>query len=186
MSAVAASSIVRLPVWRARLVMAALLAAFAVLAARSVYLQALDTDFLQGKGEARYSRVLEIPGTRGRILDRNGEALAISTPVQSVWAIPGDVEATPAQLRSLARLLGVEPRELKKKLGDASRDFVLTGMTNYRTEGGAAAAQERRIQDELLHFSGGSAGYDLGERLVAPAGAVLFQRGDAVRPAVLE
>jgi cell division protein FtsI (penicillin-binding protein 3) len=124
MSAVAASSIVRLPVWRARLVMAALVAAFAVLAARSVYLQALDTDFLQGKGEARYSRVLEIPGTRGRILDRNGEALAISTPVQSVWAIPGDVEATPAQLRSLAKMLGVEPRELQKKLGDASRDFV--------------------------------------------------------------
>ncbi len=124
MSAVAASSMVRLPVWRARLVMAALLAAFAVLAARSVYLQALHTDFLQGKGEARYSRVLEIPGTRGRILDRNGEALAISTPVQSVWAIPGDVEASPAQLRSLGKLLGVEPRELHKRLADTSRDFV--------------------------------------------------------------
>jgi len=124
MSAVATSSIVRLPVWRARAVMAALLAAFAVLAGRSVYLQALHTDFLQGKGEARYSRVLEVPGTRGRILDRNGEALAISTPVQSVWAIPGDVDAKPAQLRKLGALLGVEPRELKKKLGDTSRDFV--------------------------------------------------------------
>ena len=124
MSAVAAAGIVRLPVWRARLVMAALVAAFAVLAARSVYLQALQTDFLQEKGEARYSRVLDVPGTRGRILDRNGEALAISTPVQSVWAIPGDVEATPAQLKRLARLLGVEPRELAKKLGDTSRDFV--------------------------------------------------------------
>ena len=124
MSAVASSSIVRLPVWRARTVMAALLAAFAVLAGRSVYLQALHTDFLQGKGEARYSRVLEVPGTRGRILDRNGEALAISTPVQSVWAIPGDVDAKPAQLRKLGALLGVEPRELRKKLGDTSRDFV--------------------------------------------------------------
>jgi cell division protein FtsI (penicillin-binding protein 3) len=123
-SAVAAAGIVRLPVWRARLVMAALVAAFAVLAARSVYLQALQTDFLQGEGEARYSRVLEIPGTRGRILDRNGEALAISTPVQSVWAIPSDVEATPAQLRSLAKTLGVEPHELAKKLGEISRDFV--------------------------------------------------------------
>ena len=124
MSAAAASSIVRLPVWRARAVMTAMLAAFAVLAGRSVYLQALHTDFLQGKGEARYSRVLEVPGTRGRILDRNGEALAISTPVQSVWAIPGDVNANPAQLRKLGALLGVEPRELKKKLGDNSRDFV--------------------------------------------------------------
>ena len=124
MSAAAASSIVRLPVWRARAVMTAMLAAFAVLAGRSVYLQALHTDFLQGKGEARYSRVLEVPGTRGRILDRNGEALAISTPVQSVWAIPGDVNANPAQLRKLGALLGVEPRELKKKLADATRDFV--------------------------------------------------------------
>ncbi len=77
MSAVAASAIVRLPVWRARAVMGAMLAAFAVLAARSVYLQALDTGFLQEKGEQRYSRVLQVPGTRGRILDRQGEALAI-------------------------------------------------------------------------------------------------------------
>ncbi len=124
MSAVAASGMVRLPVWRARAVMCAMLAAFAVLAGRSVYLQALHTGFLQEKGEARYSRVLEIPGTRGRILDRHGEALAISTPVQSVWAIPEDVVATPAQLKKLASLLGLEPRELRKRLGDTTRDFV--------------------------------------------------------------
>jgi len=120
----AAGALVRLPVWRARMVMAALLAAFAVLAGRSVYLQAMHTDFLQEKGEERYGRVLEIPGTRGRILDRNGEALAISTPVQSIWAIPGDAQPSAAQLRQLARLLGVDARELRQKLGDASRDFV--------------------------------------------------------------
>jgi cell division protein FtsI (penicillin-binding protein 3) len=118
------SALVRLPVWRARVVMCALLAAFGVLAARSVYLQAMRTDFLQEKGEARYSRVLEVPGTRGRILDRNGEALAISTPVQSVWAIPGDVQMTGAELGRLARLLGLAPRELRAKLADPSRDFV--------------------------------------------------------------
>jgi len=124
MSAVAASGIVRLPVWRARVVMCAMLAAFAVLAGRSVYLQAMHTVFLQEKGEARYSRVLEMPGTRGRILDRHGEALAISTPVQSVWAIPEDVVATPAQLKRLATLLGTDPRELQKRLADSARDFV--------------------------------------------------------------
>jgi cell division protein FtsI (penicillin-binding protein 3) len=123
-SAAAASALVRLPVWRARFVMAGLIAAFAVLAGRSLYLQALHTDFLQEKGEARYSRVLEVPGTRGRILDRNGEALAVSTPVQSVWAIPGDVHASPAQLKTLTRLLGLEPRELRRKLGADGRDFV--------------------------------------------------------------
>ena len=109
----AAQGLVRLPVWRARVVLAVFVAAFAVLAARSVYLQAMQTQFLQEKGEARYSRVLEVPGTRGRILDRNGEALAISTPVQSVWAIPGDVQASAAQLRKLGALLGLEARELR-------------------------------------------------------------------------
>ncbi len=120
----AAPALVRLPVWRARFVMAGLVAAFGVLAARSLYLQAMQTQFLQEKGEARYSRVLEVTGTRGRILDRNGEALAISTPVQSVWAIPGDVQAGAAQLRKLAALLGLEARELRRKLEDRSRDFV--------------------------------------------------------------
>lgn len=120
----AAPALVRLPVWRARFVMAGLVAAFLVLAARSLYLQAMQTEFLQEKGEARYSRVLDVPGTRGRIVDRNGEALAISTPVQSVWAIPGDVQASPAQLKRLAAHLGLEARELRRRLEDSSRDFV--------------------------------------------------------------
>ncbi|MDH4093966.1 MAG: penicillin-binding protein 2 [Betaproteobacteria bacterium] len=120
----AAPALVRLPVWRARFVLAGFFAAFAVIAGRSLYLQAMHTDFLQEKGEARYSRVLTVPATRGRILDRNGEALAVSTPVQSVWAIPGDVSASPAQLRRLASLLGADAGELRRKLGDASRDFV--------------------------------------------------------------
>jgi cell division protein FtsI (penicillin-binding protein 3) len=83
----AARGLVRLPVWRARFVLALLALAFAALVARSVYLQALKTDFLQEKGVARYSRVIEVPATRGRILDRNGDALAVSTPVKSIWAI---------------------------------------------------------------------------------------------------
>ncbi len=120
----AAPALVRLPVWRARFVLAGLVAAFAVIAGRSLYLQAMRTEFLQEKGEARYSRVLEMPATRGRILDRNGEALAISTPVQSIWAIPGDVQAPPARLRKLGELLGLAPRELRRRLEDRSRDFV--------------------------------------------------------------
>ncbi|MGH8686291.1 MAG: peptidoglycan D,D-transpeptidase FtsI family protein, partial [Burkholderiales bacterium] len=119
-----AGALVRLPVWRARMVMAGLLGAFAVLACRSVYLQAMHTAFLQEKGEERYSRLLEIPGTRGRVLDRNGEALAISTPVQSIWAIPGDTQPSAAQLRQLAQLLGTDVRDLRGKFEDRSRDFV--------------------------------------------------------------
>ncbi|MDH4190753.1 MAG: penicillin-binding protein 2 [Betaproteobacteria bacterium] len=120
----AARTPVRLPVWRARLVFAAFLALFVVLAVRSVYLQVLHTDFLRGKGEARYSRVLEVPATRGRIVDRNGAALAVSTPVKSVWAIPGDVVLSAAQRAKLALLLGMDARDLDRRLADQSRDFV--------------------------------------------------------------
>jgi cell division protein FtsI (penicillin-binding protein 3) len=88
----AAQGLVRLPVWRARFVLAALVIGFAALVLRAVYLQAVKTDFLQEKGDARYSRVLEVPATRGRVFDRNGEALAVSTPVKSIWAIPSDVQ----------------------------------------------------------------------------------------------
>ena len=124
MSVAASPAFVRLPVWRARFVLFALVAAFGVLAGRAVYLQAVNTDFLQMKGESRFSRVLEVPATRGRILDRNGEAVAISTPVKSIWAIPEDVQASPAQVKSLATLLNVDPAELEKKFFDKTRDFV--------------------------------------------------------------
>jgi cell division protein FtsI (penicillin-binding protein 3) len=114
----------QLPIWRARIVMGGFAAAFALLVGRSLYLQAMKTEFLQGKGEARYSRVLEVPATRGRILDRSGEALAVSTPVKSIWAIPGDVVASTAQKRKLETLLGMSARELDKKLADTAGEFV--------------------------------------------------------------
>jgi cell division protein FtsI (penicillin-binding protein 3) len=120
----AAQGRVRLPVWRARVVLIALVAGFGVLAGRAIWLQAVRTDFLQEKGDARYSRVLEIPATRGRILDRNGEALAVSTPVKSVWAIPGDFSAPGSERRKLAALLSLSKTELDKKLADTGKDFV--------------------------------------------------------------
>ena len=59
----ATQGLVRFPVWRARLVLAVLAAGFALLAGRALYLQALETEFLQGKGDARYSRLIEVPAT---------------------------------------------------------------------------------------------------------------------------
>ena len=67
----------RLPAWRARVLAFVLLACLAVLAGRAFYLQGLRYDFLQRKGESRYTRALEIPATRGMIVDRNNEPLAI-------------------------------------------------------------------------------------------------------------
>jgi len=113
----------RLPVWRARLVLGLMLAGSLALMGRSFYLQGINKDFLIGKGESRYERVIEIPATRGRILDRHGDVLAISTPVKSVWAIPEDAKLTPAQTRSLARLLDTDVRELTRRLA-SERDFV--------------------------------------------------------------
>jgi len=120
----AAQGLVRLPVWRARVMLIALVAGFGVLAGRAVYLQAVRTDFLQEKGDARYSRVIEIAATRGRILDRNGEALAVSTPVKSVWAIPGDVDAGGSDRRKLAALLSMSKADLDKRLSDTGKDFA--------------------------------------------------------------
>jgi cell division protein FtsI (penicillin-binding protein 3) len=120
----ATQGLVRFPVWRARLVLIALAGAFLLLAARALQLQALEHDFLQGKGDARYARVIEVPATRGRIVDRHGDALAVSTPVQSIWAIPGDVELSALERRRLATLLGLEARELQKRLDESATDFV--------------------------------------------------------------
>ena len=114
----------KLPAWRSRLVLLALLAWFAALALRALYLQGLHNDFLQQKGESRYSRVIELTATRGRIVDRNNEPLAISTPVESVAASPADVEITREQEKRLARLLGMDVGELRKKFADTRREFV--------------------------------------------------------------
>ncbi len=114
----------QLPAWRSRLLLLLLLAWLGALALRALYLQGLDNDFLQQKGELRYSRVIELAATRGPIVDRNHEPLAISTPVESVAASPAYVEITPEQARRLARLLGEDVGDLRKKLADTRREFV--------------------------------------------------------------
>ena len=114
----------RLPLWRSRMMLAIVFAGFAGMAARAIYLQAFNTDFLQQKGESRYSRVIEISAHRGRITDRNGEIFASSTPVKSVWAIPDDVKASREQLRELAKALEMPLAEVEKRLADQDRDFV--------------------------------------------------------------
>lgn len=114
----------KLPGWRAAVLFAGLLAALAGLLGRGVYLQGIHDDFLQKKGDARYSRVIEVSAHRGMIADRNGEPLAVSTPVESVWASPSDVEADRRQVKQLAQILGMDVEELKNRLFDTSRDFV--------------------------------------------------------------
>jgi cell division protein FtsI (penicillin-binding protein 3) len=113
----------RLQAWRSRLTALLILASFAVLIGRSFYLQVLNNDFLQEKGESRYRRDLEISASRGRISDRNGDVLAVSTPMQSIWAIPADVHLTPEQTRQLAGLLEMDIKELERRLS-SDKTFV--------------------------------------------------------------
>jgi len=112
-----------LPAWRARAVLLGLLACSVALVGRALYLQAFKTEFLQAKGESRYARIIEVPATRGRITDRHGDMLAVSTPVRSIWALPSDVRLSPADARKLAALLDTDVHELNGRLGSA-RDFV--------------------------------------------------------------
>jgi len=114
----------KLPGWRATALFAALLIGLAGLLGRSVYLQGIQNDFLQKKGDARYGRVIEVSAHRGKISDRNGEPMAVSTPVESVWASPPDVEADRRQVKKLAQILGMKIEEVKSRLFDTSRDFV--------------------------------------------------------------
>jgi cell division protein FtsI (penicillin-binding protein 3) len=115
---------VRLPVWRARLLLLLVFFGFMVLAARAFYLQGLHNNFLQHKGETRYARVIEISAHRGMMTDRNGEPLALSTPVESVWAAPADAILSADQRTKLTRLLGMDAAELRKKLAEPDREFV--------------------------------------------------------------
>jgi cell division protein FtsI (penicillin-binding protein 3) len=115
---------VTLPAWRSRVVLFLLFAAFLALAGRALWLQGISTEFLQKQGESRYARTLELPATRGKITDRNGQILASSIPVKAIWAIPDDVQQAPKEkLRELARLLEMNERDLRKKL-DSDRNFV--------------------------------------------------------------
>lgn len=114
----------RLEGWRAHVVMFSLMGLFLVLSGRALFLQGMKRDFLQQKGEARYSRVIELPANRGMVKDRNGELLAISTPVESIWASPDDVEASAQQIEKLARLMGMTRGELNKKLQNDDKNFV--------------------------------------------------------------
>jgi len=110
--------------WRSRLVFVLVAAGFATLAGRAFYLQAVNTTFLQAKGEARYGRVVEMPASRGPVKDRNGQPLAISTPVESIWVSPEDLEIEEGQVRALARALAMPVEELRQKIARKDRQFV--------------------------------------------------------------
>ncbi|WP_455232949.1 peptidoglycan D,D-transpeptidase FtsI family protein [Geopseudomonas aromaticivorans] len=111
--------------WRFRLVIVLLLGMVAVICWRIVDLHVFDHDFLKAHGDARSVRHIPIPAHRGLITDRNGEPLAVSTPVTTVWANPKELSAARQHWPALAAALGQDPQVLSQKLGqNAEREFL--------------------------------------------------------------
>ena len=116
--------LLKLESWRSRVVLLICLTGFAVLLGRAFYLQGLNNDFLQAKGEARFVRVVDMPASRGAVMDRNGRMLAISTPMESIWASPADLDVDAAQIDKLATALGMDRKLLAERITDGSKSFV--------------------------------------------------------------
>ena len=109
---------------RVKLLAVVLLLGSTALLARAFDLQVVRKAFYQEQGEARFLRDLAIPVSRGTITDHNGEALAISTPVESIWAQPAEVLAARERIPELARALGLDAKDLEKRLDErAEREF---------------------------------------------------------------
>lgn len=114
----------RYPV-RNAIVLLCCLIGLVLLAARAVYLQVLNSDFLQSEGNARHSRLVKDNSHRGMILDRNGSPLAVSTPVDSVWAHPSTLAEERRKWPRLAALLGMSTRDIAQLLSKQDgREFM--------------------------------------------------------------
>ena len=115
----------------------------AAIAWRIVDLQVVDRDFLQSHGDARSLRHIPIPAHRGLITDRNGEPLAVSTPVMTLWANPKELLPAAGRIPELAALLGLEPRALVQRIEqNARREFIYL-MRGLTPEQGQAVLEYR-------------------------------------------
>jgi cell division protein FtsI (penicillin-binding protein 3) len=108
-------------VLRRRLLMSGLSLAFVVLTSGVFYRQVIQTEFLQREGEARYLRDAVIPARRGMITDRNGEPLAVSTPVETVWAEPRKLVEHLDKIPAIAQALGMDAAFLRDRI-ESNRD----------------------------------------------------------------
>lgn len=111
--------------WRRTLVMVVMCLAVGLLGWRAVDLQIFNKAFLQQQGDARYLRVVPISAHRGAIVDRNGEALAISTPVDSIWVDPQPLLEDTKGLIRVAKKVALDPNRMKRQLEQRrEREFV--------------------------------------------------------------
>ncbi len=119
-----AKNSVSLPAWRRRVLLIFLLMGFVLLMMQSMYLQNTNKEFLQKKGDDRYSRTLKLQAYRGKISDRNGEILAVNSPVASVWVDPSVLEMNSKQKSKLASVLKISTKDIDEKIANKKRSFV--------------------------------------------------------------
>ncbi|WP_447795579.1 MULTISPECIES: peptidoglycan D,D-transpeptidase FtsI family protein [Pseudomonas] len=118
--------------WRFRLVVGLLGIMVAAIAWRIIDLQVVDRAFLKGQGDARSVRHIPIPAHRGLITDRNGEPLAVSTPVTTLWANAKEMQTAKEKWPALASALGQDPKALAERLeAQANKEFIylVRGLT---------------------------------------------------------
>ncbi|WP_027966528.1 peptidoglycan D,D-transpeptidase FtsI family protein [Halomonas halocynthiae] len=111
--------------WRYQLLVGLVLLGLGLLVWRVIDLHIVDRTFLKGQGDARTVRVDPIPAHRGMIVDRNGEPLAISTPVVTLWANPQDLPDDGILRLQLAKALGQDLDQLNERIDYyADREFM--------------------------------------------------------------
>ncbi|MFK8331589.1 peptidoglycan D,D-transpeptidase FtsI family protein [Pseudomonas sp. BJa5] len=118
--------------WRFRVVIGLLAVMVGAIAWRIIDLQVVDRDFLKGQGDARSLRHIPIPAHRGLITDRNGEPLAVSTPVTTLWANPKEMQASKERWPALAAAIKQNPQQLTQRLEqNAGKEFIylVRGLT---------------------------------------------------------
>ncbi len=111
--------------WRSSVILGMVALGAAGLVARAVELQLLDHGFLAKQGDDRSMRVVKIAAHRGAITDRNGEPLAVSTPVDSVWVNPQELNDNIDQLPKLAKVLKQDQQSLARRItSNLDREFL--------------------------------------------------------------
>ncbi len=111
---------------RRKLLMGAMMTAMITLTGRAIYLQVLNKDFLQDKGDLQHIGIVDVPAYRGQIKDRNGEPLAISTPVQSIWMNMRQLkDGEREKLGQMAKILDIPEKDMNAFLKkEAGKRFV--------------------------------------------------------------
>lgn len=127
--------------WRFLVVVTLLGLCAVALSWRIVELHVLDNGFLKNQGDKRSVRHLPIPAHRGQITDRNGEPLAVSTPVLTIWANPTQLITQQTHWPALAQALGMELDSLSARLkANASKEFIYLRRRMAPPEGEAVMA----------------------------------------------